>query len=213
MGVSPPPGTLLSEINAALNALHSGAALWRAKPRDLHGAVRLFDFGLIVRCLPKTCDHVRRVSAAFGYAADRRHRALAQTRVSKPSTASAPPLLIRCSSLKVAFATLDQLGFDRDVVAEPGRLAKTRARLHHRMADEIVGLEVVDLVHAQHPLEEGSGTGIENLEIARIENDPGRDRSRTIRCGSCGRCGALRQRDYRGAMRSAASSRTTTPLR
>src|SRR5215467_2753133 len=42
------------------------------------------------------------------------------------------------------------------------------------MAGEIKSLQVVDLGHAQHALEQRGGRGIENLEIARIENDPGR---------------------------------------
>jgi hypothetical protein len=119
MGDSPPPGTLLSEINAALNALHPGAALWRAKPRDLHGAVRLFGFRLFVRCVPETCDHVRRDRlpldmpriAGIAFGPDPRLEALDRKRA-----AFADPVL----ELEGRFATLDKLGFDRDVVARSG---------------------------------------------------------------------------------------------
>ena len=41
------------------------------------------------------------------------------------------------------------------------------------MSGEIVGLEVRDLVHSQRALDERGGAGIEDLEIARIEDDPG----------------------------------------
>jgi hypothetical protein len=75
--------------------------------------------------------------------------------------------------LESRLATGDELRFDRDVVAETRRLAKTRARLHHRVPGEIVCPEIRNLVHAQRAFDERGRAGIENLEIARIEDDPG----------------------------------------
>src|SRR4029077_3992463 len=172
MGTSPPPGTLLSEIRAALNALYLGAALWRAEPQDLHGAVRLFGFRLFVFGLLETCDHFGgdrllfdppRI-AGIAFRPDPCLEALDRKRAAFPD-----PVL----ELEGRLAAFYELGFDRDVVAEAGRLTKTRARRHHSMPGEIVGLEVCELVHAQHALDERGGAGIEDFEIARIEDDPG----------------------------------------
>ena len=58
------------------------------------------------------------------------------------------------------------------LVAEPRRLAKAGARFHQRMSGEIVGFEIVDLVHAERALDQRGGAGVENLEIARIEMIP-----------------------------------------
>src|SRR5208337_975942 len=141
MGLPPPPGTLLSEIHAASKALYPGATLWRAKPRDLTGAVRPFRFRLL-----ETHDHLGRYRLRFDtprIAGIALHPDPRLEALDRKCAAFADPVL----ELETRFAALYELGFDRDVVAEAGRLAKTRARLHHRMSGEIVGLEVLDLVH------------------------------------------------------------------
>src|SRR6476661_7719100 len=79
-------------------------------------------------CSFAACLRHATTSAGIAFGPDPRLEALDRKRA-----AFADPVL----ELEGRFATLDKLGFDRDVVAKAGRLAKTRARLHHRMSDEI----------------------------------------------------------------------------
>src|SRR5262249_17522242 len=65
------------------------------------------------------------------------------TRVSKPSTASAPWLEQAVVGVEARAAQLRDRGLDRHVVAEPGRNQKTRAGADQRMAAEVIGLEIV----------------------------------------------------------------------
>ena len=104
-----------------MNALYLGAALWRAEPRDLHGAVRLFGFRLFVFGLLETCDHfggdrllfdTPRI-AGIAFRPDPCLEALDRKRA-----AFADPVL----ELEGRLAAFYELGFDRDVVAEAGRL-------------------------------------------------------------------------------------------
>src|SRR5580698_10785258 len=75
--------------------------------------------------------------------------------------------------LQARLAARDERCLDRDFVAEPGRLAKTRPGLDHRVSREVVSFQIVDFVHAERTLDQNRRRGIENLEIARIEDDAG----------------------------------------
>src|SRR5690242_3992847 len=63
---------------------------------------------------------------------------------------------------------------DRHVVAEPGGSQKTRARAHQWKSGEVELLEHLELGDPERVLEHPRGRRIENVEIARIENDAGR---------------------------------------
>src|SRR5215472_11539008 len=76
--------------------------------------------------------------------------------------------------LEARAAAADHRGLDRDLVAEPGRQQKSRPGLDQRVAGKFVDLEIVDLLHAQRPLEQYYRRNIEKLEVASKENDPGR---------------------------------------
>ena len=75
--------------------------------------------------------------------------------------------------LEARSAAFHERGLDRHLVAEPRRLTEARSRFDQRMAGEVVGLEIVDLVHAEGALDENGRAGVENFEIARIEDDSG----------------------------------------
>src|ERR1700761_4040733 len=63
---------------------------------------------------------------------------------------------------------------DRHLVAEARRQTELRARFENRMADKIIGLEILDLLHAGGAFVKGRGRGVEYLEITREIDDPGR---------------------------------------
>jgi len=65
-------------------------------------------------------------------------------------------------------------GLDRHLVAVPGGNEKTRMGVDQRMPGEIIGLEIVALAHSERALDESRGAGVENGEIARVVDDPGR---------------------------------------
>src|SRR6202167_4736099 len=73
--------------------------------------------------------------------------------------------------LETRAAIFGHLGFDRDVVAETGGQMKARLRRHHRIAGEIVVLEISDFVHAERALEKRGGRGIEYLAVTRIKDN------------------------------------------
>src|ERR1700722_3251719 len=64
-------------------------------------------------------------------------------------------------------------GLDGNLVTVAGRYAENRAGLDDRMTEEIIGLEIVELGHADGALHQISGRGVEHGEIARIEHDAG----------------------------------------
>ena len=64
----------------------------------------------------------------------------AQTRVSPPSTASAPPTLMRVLDLEAGAAEFRHARGDLDGVAEFGRLEEIGARIDQRDADDAEGL-------------------------------------------------------------------------
>src|SRR6185437_1344940 len=64
-------------------------------------------------------------------------------------------------------------GVDRHVVAETRGLEETRARFRQRVADKVESLEQLNFGHAHRALEQRRGRGIEDFEIARIENNAG----------------------------------------
>ena len=60
-----------------------------------------------------------------------------------------------------------------DIVAEAARDEEARARVDHRIAGELVGLEHLVLGEPVRGREHRRGRGVEHLEIARIEHDAG----------------------------------------
>src|ERR1700678_2193385 len=122
--------------------------------------------------------------------------------------------------LQARLAARDERCLDRDFVAEPRRLAKTRPGLDHRMSRKTVNFQIVDLVHAERSLDQNRRRCIENLEIARIEDDAGgiaiapfNPDVADVAEHQSDSSADLRFFCYRGAMRKAASRRTTSPLR
>src|SRR3984885_14727715 len=116
--------------------------------------------------------------------------------------------------LETRAAMFGHLGFDRDVVAEPGGQMKARLRRHHGITGEIVVLEISDFVQAERALEKRGGRGVEELEVTRIKDDARRVALAPFDPGSaCVGQHEMRVAGYRGVMRKAASSRTTVPLR
>ena len=71
-------------------------------------------------------------------------------------------------------AEFDDLGFKYDIVAELGGLEKTRPRVHHRIAFELVVPRELVLAHAERLREQRGGAAIEHREVAREEHDPRR---------------------------------------
>ena len=63
---------------------------------------------------------------------------------------------------------------DGHVIPETSWLEESRARAHERKAVEIEVLEHVEFGHAERALEQKRRRCIEDLEIARIEDNPGR---------------------------------------
>src|SRR5262249_8008390 len=60
-----------------------------------------------------------------------------------------------------------------DLVAEPGGDEKAGMGVDQRMADEVIGLEVIVLAHAERALDQRRRAGVEHAEIARVIDDPG----------------------------------------
>jgi hypothetical protein len=109
-------------------------------------------------------------------------------------------------------AAFDQRGLDRHFVTEPRRQAKARPGLDQWMSGEGVGLQVVDFVHAERALDENGRGRVEHLEIARIEDDPGGIAVAPFDADIADVGKHPGGRIHRGAMRSAASMRMTSPL-
>src|SRR6202023_1231718 len=76
--------------------------------------------------------------------------------------------------LEARTADVDELGFDRNLVAEPRRQPKFCPRLRRRMAHKVIGLEILDLLHAERAFNEHGGRDVEEVEIAHVKNDAGR---------------------------------------
>ena len=112
----------------------------------------------------------------------------AHTRVSKPSTASAPTLVSRCSSLKLD--PPHSTSVVSIVTSSPYRVGwRKRARVSITgCPGEVVRFQIVDLVHAKRALDQYRGRGVEHLEIPRIKDDSGGIAVGTIRCEPCGCC-------------------------
>src|SRR5581483_9366668 len=72
--------------------------------------------------------------------------------------------------VKAGAAELDA-GLDDDVVAKSRRLEKSCAGINHRVAGKRVMLEELVFGQAERALEQLRGRGIEDREIARIEDD------------------------------------------
>src|SRR5262249_56852259 len=64
-------------------------------------------------------------------------------------------------------------GLDRHFVAEPGWEEETRIGVDQRMAGQVVGLEVIYFSHAERPLDQRRGAGVEDGEVARVIDDAG----------------------------------------
>lgn len=71
-------------------------------------------------------------------------------------------------------AAFDEPGLDRHLVAIPRRQEEAGVRRHQRMAGEAIGAQIFELAHAERALDQNGGRDIEDLEVARIEDDPGR---------------------------------------
>ena len=76
--------------------------------------------------------------------------------------------------LEARAAAADHGRCDRDLVAEPGRQQESGPRLDQRVAGKIVGLEILDLLHAEGALDQHRGRHVEKLEIAGEEDYPRR---------------------------------------
>src|ERR1700688_681985 len=73
---------------------------------------------------------------------------------------------------KAGAAELD-LRLHRHVVSEAGGLEKTRTGARQRITGEVESLEQLKLGQPQRALEQRRCRGVEDFEIAWIENDPG----------------------------------------
>src|SRR6266851_2012707 len=73
--------------------------------------------------------------------------------------------------LEARAADLRHRGLDRDVVAKPGRNEEAAMRIDQRMPGEIIGFEIIALDHAERALDERRGAGVEECEIARVEDN------------------------------------------
>src|SRR5580704_18315358 len=71
-------------------------------------------------------------------------------------------------------ADIDELGFDRNLVAEPRRQPEFCPRLRQRMPHKVIGLQILDLLHAERAFEQHRGRDVEKVEIAHVENNAGR---------------------------------------
>src|SRR5947209_13581960 len=101
-------------------------------------------------------------------------------------------------------------GLDRHVIAEAAGDEEARARVDHRVAGELVGVEHLVLGEPRGGREHRGGGGVEHLEIARVEHDPGGIAFAPL---NAARNGVDEVGHYFGAMRSAPSSRIVSPLR
>ncbi len=135
----------------------------------------------------------------------------AQTRVSKPSAASAPASVSRCSILKLERPqATTALSIPTSSPNRVGSRNCARVSTTGWPMKSIV-LEILDLLHPGRALDQHGGRGVENREIARIVDDAGGVAVAPFDTDGTGvgqHCG-----DQRGAIRSAPSSRTTSPLR
>src|SRR4051812_9815754 len=113
-------------------------------------------------------------------------------------------------------AELDDFGFDHHVVAKLGRLEEACPGVDHRVAVELVVPRELVLGHAERLREQGRGAAVEHREIAWKEHNTGRIAVAPFDAGVPGvdhHPHGLAPNAQRGAMRSAPSSRITSPLR
>ena len=103
---------------------------------------------------------------------------------------------------------------DCHVIAEAGRLQESRPRAHEWETVEFKILEHAEFGHAERTLEQQRCRRIEYFEVARVKDDAGGITVSPLDP----HCAGTAKRGHsvtfqRGAMRSAPSSRITSPLR
>jgi hypothetical protein len=128
--------------------------------------------------------------------------------------------------LDARFAQARDRGRDRHPVAETVGHAENGAGFDDRMADEFEGSQIVEFIHADRGFHHLRRRGVEHREIARIEHDargvavapfdaqmPGVAEHYCLVLRNSLKRKKMPLRRYLGAMRSAPSRRTTSPLR
>ena len=107
------------------------------------------------------------------------------TRVSKPSTASAPSLLSRCVRSKLERPHRGEARLDDHVVAEPRRQQEARPRLDHRIAGEFVGLVAADACSCRASARSARWSSDRTWRNSAGRTRCRQDRNRPIRCAPC----------------------------
>src|SRR5215211_5250914 len=109
-------------------------------------------------------------------------------------------------------AKLADARFSDHIVAVLRRRQELGARLHDRIAAELVGLQHLVFRHPGRTLEQARDAGFEHFEIARIEHDPGGVAVAPFDADIAA-VGQHAFKPHRGAMRNPPSRRMTSPLR